>query len=360
MYRSAFYGQRSYRVFRLSSCGKCQSPYTIIYATRQRQAPKYLVGSGKAEEIRQTLVNENVHLLIANQNFSPTQERNLESLCKARVLGYSGLILDIFARRAQSYEGKLQVELAQLTYLSTRLVRGWSHLERQKGGIGLRGPGEKQLETDRRLCRNRIKQINKQLSKIKNQRKLRNRCRKKSHIPVISLVGYTNAGKSTVFNLLTHANTYVADMPFATLDTLVRRATFDGLNYMIFSDTVGFVRDLPPTLIEAFNATLQEVQEADLLLHIVDMSVTEHAEQQKQVVQVLQALGAAHIPQLLVLNKCDMTEHKSAMIRDASGVPKTVILSAHTGEGIELLRQAISERIFMQTQPHSLSDNEIR
>ncbi len=317
---------------------------SVIRGSRKKQDPKYFIGSGKAEEIRQAIERENVRLLIVNQNLSPAQERNLERLCKARVLGRSGLILDIFAHRARSYEGKLQVELAQLTYLSTRLVRGWSHLERQKGGIGLRGPGEKQLETDRRLCRRRIKHINKNLAKIRRCHDLSRRHRAKNEIPVVSLVGYTNAGKSTLFNLLTHANTFVADIPFATLDTLMRRVTFNGTKRFILSDTVGFMRDLPPALIEAFNTTLLEVRDASLLLHVVDVSHPDYAAQRKQVEQVLVTLDAAHIPWLEVLNKSDLAQHEPALIRDANGVPQTVFLSARTGEGIDYLRQAICER----------------
>ena len=317
----------------------------MIRARRRRPDARYFVGSGKAEEIRLRLAESRTRLLIVNNDLSPSQERNLEHLCKARVLDRSGLILDIFSRRARSYEGKLQVELAQLEYLSTRLVRGWSHLERQKGGIGLRGPGEKQLETDRRLIRARIKRIKRCLDKIKHQRRLGRRLRKRNKVPTVALVGYTNAGKSTLFNRLTSEKRYTADLPFATLDTLMRAVRLDKAGSVILSDTVGFVRGLPHTLIEAFNATLLELREADLLLHVIDVSHREHSDERHQVDDVLTAVGADTLPKLLVFNKVDLVCIEPRLVNDAGNLPTAVFLSAATGAGLNLLKQAVASRI---------------
>ena len=314
---------------------------------RVRPMAKYFIGSGKANEIKSYLEQNNIQLLIINHDLSPGQERNLEQLCHARVLGRSGLILDIFSQRARSYEGKLQVEFAQLTYLSTRLVRGWSHLERQKGGIGLRGPGEKQLETDRRLLGKRMTGIGKRLARIKSCRLLGRQMRRKHNLPTIALVGYTNAGKTTLFNRLTQSNAYSADSLFATLDPMMRKIEFNhargGNTTAVISDTVGFISDLPHTLIEAFNATLLEVREANLLLHVVDASDTNHTEYQCEVERVLRAIDAYEIPHIVVFNKSDLTDRSPVVVRDEKHRPVSVTLSAYTGEGIAKLKQAIAD-----------------
>ncbi len=316
---------------------------------RARPAPRYFIGSGKAEEIRDHLERSEVRLLIVNHDLSPSQERNLERLCRARVLDRSGLILDIFSRRARSHEGKLQVELAQLDYLSTRLVRGWSHLERQKGGIGLRGPGEKQLETDRRLIGRRMTEISKRLERIKSRRRLGRRLRQKQRLPTIALVGYTNAGKTALFNRLTESAAYSADRLFATLDPVMRRLALGdvssegGVETAVLSDTVGFISELPHTLIEAFNATLTEVREADLLLHVVDAAAADHDDYRREVERVLHAIGAHEIPTLVVFNKSDLTQHPAAIARDVQGRPVSATLSAGTGEGVAGLKQALAE-----------------
>ena len=325
---------------------------------RMRPSPKYFIGSGKAEQIRDHLQQNDVHLLIVNHDLSPSQERNLERLCGVRVLDRSGLILDIFSQRACSHEGKLQVELAQLDYLSTRLVRGWSHLERQKGGIGLRGPGEKQLETDRRLIGKRMADINKRLERIKSRRCLGRRMRKKRNLTTIALVGYTNAGKTALFNRLTASAAYSADQLFATLDPVMRRLDLgvevEGVvsnraEEAVLSDTVGFISDLPHTLIEAFNATLLEVCEADLLLHVVDAAAAEHIEYQCKVEQVLQTIGADRIPTLVVFNKSDLTRHPPTTVRDEEGRAVSVTLSASTGDGVAALKRVLAELITPRT-----------
>ena len=315
---------------------------------RERPTPRYFIGSGKAAQIRDDFKQSGVRLLIVNHDLSPSQERNLERLCRARVLGRSGLILDIFSRRARSHEGKLQVELAQLNYLSTRLVRGWSHLERQKGGIGLRGPGEKQLETDRRLISRRVAEIDKRLGRIESRRRLGRRMRRKNRLVTIALVGYTNAGKTTLFNRLTASTAYSADRMFATLDPVMRRLRLDGspgrgTGEVILSDTVGFISNLPHTLVEAFNATLLEVREAELLLHVVDAAAAEHAEHRREVEDVLRVIGADRIPALLVFNKSDLVRRAPAIARDEEGRPVSVSLSARTGEGVDALRRALVE-----------------
>ena len=245
-------------------------PAAFIIGSRLQPEPKFFVGSGKAEEIRQAVTTYNAELVLFNHALSPAQERNLEKLFQCRVLDRTGLILDIFAQRARTFEGKLQVELAQLQHISTRLVRGWTHLERQRGGIGLRGPGETQLETDRRLVRHRIKTISQRLEKVRQQRSQNRRARQKSELPTVSLVGYTNAGKSTLFNRLTDADVYVANQPFATLDPTLRRYQLPNGQPLVFADTVGFIQNLPHDLVESFRATLEETREADLLLHVVD------------------------------------------------------------------------------------------
>jgi GTP-binding protein HflX len=321
-------------------------PVEFLTGSRADPSPKFFLGKGKVEELG-TLVREHeAELVIFNQSLSPAQERNLERELQCRVLDRTGLILDIFAQRARTHEGKLQVELAQLEHMSTRLVRGWTHLERQKGGIGLRGPGETQLETDRRLLRVRIKSILKRLERVRKQREQGRRARKRSEIPTISLVGYTNAGKSTLFNRLTTASVYAADQLFATLDPTLRKIELADVGPAILADTVGFIRHLPHKLVEAFRATLQETTEAGLLLHVIDSYDEERLGHIEQVEAVLEEIGAAEVPVLQVYNKIDQLPDVQPRIdRDENGVPWRVWVSAVSGEGIDLLLAAISERL---------------
>ncbi len=316
----------------------------LMSARRVRPDPRYFIGSGKADEVRQWVGDNDVHLLIVDRDLTPRQERNLESRIQARVLDRTGLILDIFSQRAQSHEGKLQVELAQLEYLSARLVRGWSHLERQKGGIGLRGPGEKQLETDRRLLRRRMGSVARQLEGIKRQREQRRRLRRKNALFSIALVGYTNAGKSTLFNALTDAGVVGESRLFATLDPLVRRLELSG-SAVLVSDTVGFIRDLPHELIEAFNATLLEVRQSDLILHVEDASDPDCAEHRLQVESVLDAIGASEIPKINVFNKIDLTDEAPGLLGGNGERAAAVRLSARSCRGINLLKQAIRDEL---------------
>ncbi|MFZ3205017.1 MAG: ribosome rescue GTPase HflX [Pseudomonas sp.] len=309
-----------------------------------RLTAKYLIGSGKVEELRDQVKTLEADLVIFNHVLTPSQERNLERVFECRVLDRTGLILDIFAQRARTHEGKLQVELAQLDHLSTRLVRGWTHLERQKGGIGLRGPGETQLETDRRLLRVRIRQIKQKLEKVRSQREQARRGRKRADIPSVSLVGYTNAGKSTLFNALTESDVYAADQLFATLDPTLRRLELDDLGPVVLADTVGFIRHLPHKLVEAFRATLEESSNSDLLLHVIDAHEPERDQQIEQVMAVLGEIGAHELPMLEVYNKLDLLEGVEPQIqRDADGKPQRVWLSARDGRGLPLLKQAIAE-----------------
>ncbi|WP_428775723.1 ribosome rescue GTPase HflX [Vibrio sp.] len=321
----------------------------VITGSRQSPHPKYYVGEGKAQEIAQAVQLNGADIVIFNHALSPAQERNLEKLCQCRVLDRTGLILDIFAQRARTHEGKLQVELAQLRHISTRLIRGWTHLERQKGGIGLRGPGETQLETDRRLLRDRIKAILRRLERVAKQREQGRRARRRAEIPTLSLVGYTNAGKSTLFNRITEAGVYAADQLFATLDPTLRKIELADVGPAILADTVGFIRHLPHDLVAAFKATLQETQEADILLHVVDASDERFRENIQAVDEVLAEIDAAEVPALLVMNKIDNLEQQQPRIeRDDEGVPRVVWLSAMQGLGIELLFEALTERLSSQ------------
>ncbi len=311
--------------------------------------PRLFVGSGKAEEVRDLVKASEADVVIFDHALSPSQERNLESFLQCRVLDRTGLILDIFAQRARSHEGKLQVELAQLQHLSTRLVRGWTHLERQKGGIGMRGPGEKQLETDRRLLAERIKSIRKRLERVKQQREQGRQLRKKANIPTISLVGYTNAGKSTLFNALSGASVYAADQLFATLDPTLRRVILPDNQSVVLADTVGFIRQLPHDLVAAFRATLQETEEADLLLHVIDASDPERNSYIDQVNNVLEEIGAADSPQVLVYNKIDLTDAQARSLPAQDGLPARVWVSAKTGAGLSELLEVIAQQFARDT-----------
>ena len=319
-------------------------PVDYITGSRKQPSPSHFVGSGKLEEIAAAVQAHKAELVLFNHALSPSQERNLESHLKCRVLDRTGLILDIFAQRARSHEGKLQVELAQLQHLTTRLVRGWTHLDRQKGGIGLRGAGETQLELDQRMIGQRIKTINKSLAKVRVQREQGRRSRRRAEVATVSLVGYTNAGKSTLFNSLTQAKAYAADQLFATLDSTLRRISLPNYGPAIIADTVGFISHLPHGLIEAFRATLEETAAADLLLHVVDAANEMHPEFIDQVNLVLDEIGAKSVYQLEVFNKIDLVPDCEPHVqRDASGKPTRVWVSAKTGAGMDLLQQAVSE-----------------
>lgn len=322
----------------------------ICEITSQRHSvdSKYFVGSGKVSEIKELVHQEAIDIVIINEDLSPAQERNLEHEIKARVLSRSGLILDIFASRARTFEGKLQVELAQLEHLSTRLVRGWTHLERQKGGIGLRGPGETQLETDRRLLAHRIKHIQGRLNKVQKQRAQNRKSRQKSHMPVVSIVGYTNAGKSTLFNALVDAKVYAKDRLFATLDPTMRKLHLPGFGNVILADTVGFIKGLPHQLIEAFKATLEEVLEADLLLHVIDISNPEWRQTVMAVKSVLEEIGAKNIPQVQVFNKIDCLENDYHKMGKGQDSGKSVWVSAKAHLHLDSLLTAVSSHVFGQ------------
>ncbi|MCF6765504.1 GTPase HflX [Thiotrichales bacterium 19S3-7] len=321
---------------------------TTIHTKRSRPDPKYFVGSGKVDEISSIIKSDDIHLVIFNHNITPAQERNLtKMLPECRIVDRTRVVLDIFALRARTYEGRLQVELAQLNYQATRLVRAWTHLERQKGGIGLRGgPGEKQIELDRRMIRNRIRTLEEKIDKVRSQRALSRSVRKKSHIPTVSLVGYTNAGKSTLFNAITGADAFVKDQLFATLDTTLRKSSLAFYGEVIFSDTVGFIRNLPHDLVDAFRATLEETAQADLLLHVVDQSDEHYRSYIHQVKQVLKEIDADHVPILEVYNKIDLADATKVVPHvdydQEKLVPRRVWCSAQSGLGIDLLKEAIS------------------
>jgi GTP-binding protein HflX len=318
-------------------------PLAVISGKRARPDPALFAGKGKVAEIGDAVRLHQADVVIFNHELAPGQQRNLERTLECRVVDRSSLILDIFALRAKSHEGKLQVELAQLQHLATRLVRGWTHLERQKGGIGLRGPGEKQLETDRRLLGRRVALLKDRLKQLERQREVRRRARTRGEVLAISLVGYTNAGKSTLFNALTRAGAYAADQLFATLDTTSRRLFIEGAGPIVLSDTVGFIRDLPHALVAAFQATLEETAQADLLLHVVDSASADRDQQMAAVAAVLQEIGALDVPQILVWNKVDLTAASPGIERDDCGNISCIRLSARTGAGVSLLREALAE-----------------
>ncbi|MGU9957532.1 MAG: ribosome rescue GTPase HflX [Arenicellales bacterium WSBS_2016_MAG_OTU3] len=317
----------------------------FVLSQRRTPSPATFIGKGKIEEIKATIANHDVSIVVFDHAISPIQERNLERALDCRVLDRTGLILDIFAQRASTSAGKLQVELAQLRYLSTRLVRGWTHLERQKGGIGLRGPGETQLETDRRLIGGRIKSLKRKLEQVEAQRKLHRRARQRVPIPTVSLVGYTNAGKSSLFNRLTHAKVYVANRLFATLDATMRRIELPGYGQAVLSDTVGFIRDLPHTLVSAFHATLEEVTQADLLLHVIDASDPDYDEHMLQVEEVLQEIGAQDVPRIEVFNKIDLLQDPASLVAKQSSENKKLWLSAQSGHGLDNLHTMMAVRL---------------
>lgn len=315
----------------------------VVGGRRARPDPALFAGSGKVEEIAAELKAHEGDLVVFNHALSPGQQRNLERALQCRVVDRTALILDIFALRARSHEGKLQVELAQLDHLSTRLVRGWTHLERQKGGIGLRGPGETQLETDRRLLGMRVKTLKARLAKIGKQREVRRRGRERRDMLSVSIVGYTNAGKSTLFNAMTKAGAYAADQLFATLDTTSRRLYVGDAGNVVLSDTVGFIRDLPHALVAAFQATLEETANADLLLHVVDAASEDRDSQIEAVNKVLAEIGAGEVPQIMVFNKIDLTLAPAAVKHDECGNIVRVFLSARTGDGLGLLRDVLAD-----------------
>ncbi len=318
-------------------------PFATVEAKRRSPDATTFIGSGKVDEIAAQVEADALDLVIFDHALSPAQQRNLERKLQINVVDRTALILDIFAQRAKSHDGKVQVELAQLSHLATRLVRGWTHLERQKGGIGLRGPGETQLESDRRLIGDRVKALKEKLEKLGRQRATQRRARNRGASITVALVGYTNAGKSTLFNALTHGDSYAADQLFATLDTTSRRLYVEGAGQIVLSDTVGFIRELPHSLIEAFKATLEETAHADLLLHVVDVASPQRSEQIQQVNAVLAEIGAANIPQIVVFNKIDAVDLPPTVDRDVRDNIRRVSLSARSGAGLSELRSALVE-----------------
>ena len=327
----------------------------IVTITTKRSSPDaaLFIGSGKAQEVAEAVLDKKLEIVIFDHILSPAQQRNLERVLKVRVIDRTSLILDIFAQRAKSHEGKVQVELAQLQHLATRLIRGWTHLERQKGGIGLRGPGETQLETDRRLLGERVKALSARLGKLRKQNATQRRARGRNTVVSISLVGYTNAGKSTLFNTLAKAGAYAADQLFATLDTTSRRVYLGEIGSVVISDTVGFIRGLPHQLVAAFRATLEETIHADLLLHVVDAASPTRVEQIEQVNLVLKEIGADHIPQILVWNKIDVVGLTPTVERDEYDKIQRVFISAQKGMGLDLLRQAMVEYVIKNVTAQS-------
>jgi GTP-binding protein HflX len=341
------------------------APLALITGSRSAPDPRTYIGKGKLEEVREAVEFCEAELILFNHALTPSQERNLEEELECRILDRTGLILEIFAQRARTHEGKLQVELAKIQHQATRLVHGWTHLDRQKGGYGMRGTGETQSEADRRLLRDRIKMINKRLERVQGQRDQSRRARKRSSTPSVSLVGYTNAGKSTLFNTLTNADVYAADQMFATLDPTLRRMKVSGLGEVVLVDTVGFIRHLPHKLVEAFKATLQETREADLLLHIIDAADDDRHANMVQVEIVLGEIKALERPTLQVFNKIDLMPGESPRIdRDESGMPWRVWVSAKNNEGMELIAQAIgellSQTVFDQTIELTPKDGQLR
>jgi GTP-binding protein HflX len=327
----------------------------VVVGSRQQPSAKTFIGKGKLEEIEGLVRLHDADVVLFNHTLSPSQERNLEKHLQCRVLDRTGLILDIFAQRAHSFEGKLQVELAQLKHLSSRLVRGWTHLERQKGGIGLRGPGETQLETDRRLLGKRIKYLNGRLAKVSRQREQSRQARKKAEIPTVSLVGYTNAGKSSLFNALTDSSAYAANKLFATLDPTLRKLEISNELTVILADTVGFIRHLPHDLVAAFRATLLETREADLILHVVDCADENKHEKMQAVSQVLEEIGASEVPQLTIYNKIDLPNFKPRIDNDDVGVPSRVWLSAISRAGFDELLEVLQKRFSDQKSHYRLA-----
>ncbi|MDK2123320.1 GTPase HflX [Parachitinimonas caeni] len=336
--------QEAVEEFKLLASGAGIDPVAVVQGRRHRPDPALFAGSGKVEEIAEVVRLHGAQMVMFNSTLSGAQERNLERALQCRVIDRTKLILDIFGQRARSHEGKLQVELAQLQYLSTRLVKGWTHLERQRGGIGVRGgPGETQLEIDRRLLNERIKALKDKLQSLGKQRAVQRRARERSRQFSVSLVGYTNAGKSTLFNSLTHANAYAADQLFATLDTTSRKLYLQPGQQVVLSDTVGFIRQLPHGLVAAFRATLEETVRSDLLLHVVDSHSTSRDSQIEEVNKVLSEISASDIPQILVWNKIDLCEWEPGIERDEVGRIKAVKVSAKTGVGLQYLRDALIE-----------------